>query len=159
MGETTACFLFSNIKIWSLINRGMVKITKVTPIADLITPFNSFHKVFEILLLILSLGTTWWLQPNIAVDVFAGGGAAIGARSRELPAARERSVWGATEGGTQPKGAMVSCAECGAAIGGLTRARGQAARERSKNSAREGGAVAKERDYFCAEGDKVIGAR
>ena len=38
----------------------MVKITEVTRIADLITPFNYFHKVFEILSLILSLGTTWW---------------------------------------------------------------------------------------------------
>jgi hypothetical protein len=59
MGETTASFLFWNIKIWIVINRGMAKITKVTRIADLITPFNYFHKVFEILLLILSLGTTW----------------------------------------------------------------------------------------------------
>jgi ribosomal protein L34E len=66
---------------------------------------------------------------------------------------------GATEGGTQPKEAMFSCTECGAAIGGLTRARGQAARERSKKSAREGGAVAKERDYFCAAGGTAIGAR
>jgi hypothetical protein len=60
VGETTASFLFWNIKIWSLINRGMVKITKVTRIADLITPFDYFHKDFEILFLILSLGTTWW---------------------------------------------------------------------------------------------------
>jgi hypothetical protein len=60
MGETTASFLFSNIKIWSIINRGMVKITKVNRIADFITPFNNLHKVFDILLLIVSLGTTWW---------------------------------------------------------------------------------------------------
>jgi hypothetical protein len=38
----------------------MVNITEVNQIADLITPFDSFHKVFEILWLILSLGTTWW---------------------------------------------------------------------------------------------------
>jgi ribosomal protein L34E len=65
---------------------------------------------------------------------------------------------GANKGGMQPKGAMVSCTECGAAIGGLARARGQAARERSKRSAREGRAVAKERDCFCAKGGTVIGA-
>jgi hypothetical protein len=60
MGETAPSFLFSNIKIWGRINCGMVKITQMTRIADLITPFNFLHKVFEILLLILSLGTTWW---------------------------------------------------------------------------------------------------
>jgi hypothetical protein len=32
----------------------------MTRIADLITPYNFLHNVFEILLLILSLGTTWW---------------------------------------------------------------------------------------------------
>jgi hypothetical protein len=60
MCETTSSFPFSNIQIWGRINCGMVKITKMTRIADLITPFNSLHKVFEILLLILSLCTTWW---------------------------------------------------------------------------------------------------
>jgi hypothetical protein len=60
MGETASSFLFSNIKIWGRINCGMVKITQMTRIADLITPFNSLHKVFEILLLILPLGTTEW---------------------------------------------------------------------------------------------------
>jgi hypothetical protein len=38
----------------------MVKITEMNQIADLITPSDSFHNVFEILWLILSLGTTWW---------------------------------------------------------------------------------------------------
>jgi hypothetical protein len=38
----------------------MVKITEVNQIADLITLFDCFHKVFESLWLILSLGTTWW---------------------------------------------------------------------------------------------------
>jgi hypothetical protein len=60
MGETTSSFLFLNIKIWGRIDCGMVKITQMTRIADLITPFNSLHKVFEILLLVRSLGTTWW---------------------------------------------------------------------------------------------------
>jgi hypothetical protein len=60
LNKTTSSFLFANIKIWDRINCGMVKIIKRTLIADLITPFNSLHKVFEFLLLILSQGTTWW---------------------------------------------------------------------------------------------------
>ena len=40
--------------------RGKVKVTEVTQIVDLITPFDYFHKAFEIVLLILSLGTIWW---------------------------------------------------------------------------------------------------
>jgi hypothetical protein len=38
----------------------MVKITEVNQIDDFITPFDSFHKVFEIVSLVLSLGTNWW---------------------------------------------------------------------------------------------------
>jgi hypothetical protein len=45
--KTKLSFLFSNIKIWDLINRGMVKITEVNQIADLITPFDYFHKVLR----------------------------------------------------------------------------------------------------------------
>jgi hypothetical protein len=38
----------------------MVKITEVNQIVDFITPFDSFHKVFAIVSVILSLGTNWW---------------------------------------------------------------------------------------------------
>jgi hypothetical protein len=38
----------------------MVKITEVNQIVDFITPFDSFHKVFEIVSVILSLATNWW---------------------------------------------------------------------------------------------------
>jgi hypothetical protein len=38
----------------------MVKITEVNQIVDFITPFDSFHTVFEIVSVISSLGTNWW---------------------------------------------------------------------------------------------------
>jgi hypothetical protein len=48
----------------------MVKITEVNQIVDCITSFDSFHKGFEIVSVILSLGTNWWqlMSPYDTLD-------------------------------------------------------------------------------------------